>query len=184
MKKTPLLFSLLLAFLVSGCSVISPRSRTEALPPMPYPTLLEGADMYIGRTVILGGYILDTTNRDGETRVRILQSPLSLNGEPKDRDRSEGRFVLLYKGFLDPEVYSKDRRLTVAGTILGTETEQIGELSYKLLQVESKEIHLWQDYEYRDYPYYYDDPFWYSPYPYWPRPYWRHPLYWRYYPYW
>jgi outer membrane lipoprotein len=64
--------------------------------------------------VILGGYILETKNLTDETIVEVLQAPLTFQVEPKSKDLSEGRFIVSHKGFLDPEVYNKDRKLTVA----------------------------------------------------------------------
>ncbi|MCJ7830052.1 MAG: Slp family lipoprotein, partial [Desulfobacterales bacterium] len=82
------------------------------------------------------------------------------------RDFSEGRFQVVYSGFLDPEVYRKDRRVTVAGTLLGCEVQRTGDCPHPLLRVAGREIYLWPEYEYRapsPYPYY--DP-WYSPFRY------------------
>ena len=43
-----------------SCSVMSHQVRSEADPPIPFRTLIRDADKYIGHTVILGGYILET----------------------------------------------------------------------------------------------------------------------------
>lgn len=188
-----------LAILVS-CSVISRQAREGSLQPMPFKALLESGELYTGKTVLLGGYILETENKAGETIIRVLQSPLAFWDEPAEKDKSEGRFIIVHKGFLDPEVYRKDRRITVAGVIAGMEVEDIGNCPYACLKIESREMHLWPEYEHRDYYPYYDDYLFYYPsthpyyyryrgypnyyYPYYPYyyRYQRYPNY--YYPYW
>ncbi len=173
---------MLLMFSVS-CSGITRQMRNEAMPPVPFKTLVQNVDQYIGETVILGGYILEIENKPEETIIRVLQAPLSFEDAPQLRDKSEGRFVVIHKGFLDPEIYYKDRRITVAGTILGRQTEQIGSCPYECLKLESREIHIWTEYEYRNY-YMYDDPFYYPSSRHFISPYRRYPFYrYPYYPY-
>lgn len=161
--KRNLLVIMLLIFSVS-CSVMSQQVRNQAIPEMPFPELLENAEQYRGRTVILGGHILETENKPKETLIKVLQTPLTFGEEPAAKDESQGRFIIVHEGFLDPEVYSKDRRITVAGTITGFEVEDIGMCPYSCLKIKSQEIYLWSEYEYRDhYPYYYDYPYYYYP---------------------
>jgi outer membrane lipoprotein len=145
-----------LLFFSLSCSVISREVRNDAMAPMPFKTLVQNAGEYAGQTVILGGYIIGTENRAEETLISVLQTPLSTMDYPYYKDKTEGRFVARHKGFLDPEVYRRDRRITVAGTIAGLQTEQIGSCPYECLTIDSREIYLWS--EDRDY-YVYDDPF-------------------------
>jgi outer membrane lipoprotein len=99
---------------------------------------------------------------------------LGIGETPKSKDYSKGRFIISQKGFLDPEIYSKDRKVTVAGTIAGTVVEKVNNFSHSYLEIKSREIYLWPKDEYY-YPAPYYDP-WYYPYPYYWHPY-------RYYPY-
>lgn len=166
----------------TACSVISQQVRTESEPPVPFRTLVEEADRYAGKTVILGGHILETANLSGETIIKILQTPLEFRDRPKGKDHSEGRFVVSHKGFLDPEVYSKGRKITVAGTVAGKTVEKIGDYPSTFLKIVSREVYLWvevrHDYPYQYYDYWYYpypyDPFWYYPYPYYRHHYPRH----------
>jgi outer membrane lipoprotein len=169
--KTACLVFLMLFFVMS-CSVISQQVRKESMAPVNFKTLVQETDKYLGNTVILGGYILETQNLPDKSSIKVLQVPLGLGENPKSRDVSEGRFIISHKGFLDPEIYSKDRKITVAGTIVGTAVEKVGKFPQTYLKIESREIHLWPKEE--DYlgPYY--DP-WYYPYPYYRYPYFYYP---------
>jgi len=170
-----------LAFWLMGCAVVSEQAQQEALPQMPFPKLVDNAEQNIGQTVIMGGYIVDVENRRDRTIITAVQAPLGVGQEPKSKDRSQGRLILIYPSFLDPQVYTEGRKITVAGKLLGSsQTEKEGK-PFPYLRVEVSEIHLWpvQAPRYVD-PYYWD-PWWWGPYPYsYLHPFgWRHPYYWR-----
>ncbi len=159
----------LIPLFVTSCSVISQQVRTESMPPVDFKILLQETDKYLGNTVILGGYILETRNLADRSSIKVLQVPLGLGENPKSRDDSKGRIIISHKGFLDPEIYSKDRKVTVAGTIVGTIVEKVDQFAQPYLKIESREIYLWPKEEEYIRPYYYDP--WYYPYPYY-----RHPF--------
>ena len=119
--KNTLLIGLIL-LLAASCSVMSRQIRTEAEPSVGYRTLVKEVDKYIGKTFILGGYVLETENLGDQTTVVILQAPLGLRDEPKSKDDTEGRFIVSYRGWLDPLVYIKNRRITVAGVVVSRST--------------------------------------------------------------
>ncbi|MEJ2658835.1 MAG: Slp family lipoprotein [Desulfobacterales bacterium] len=164
-------------FFIISCSVISQQIREESIGPVDFKTLMHEAGRYKGKTVILGGYILETQNMADQSIVKVLQTPLGLGEEPKSKDQSEGRFIVFKKGFLDPEVYQKDRKITVAGTIIGKTFEKVDHFDQPYLEIKSREIYLWPKREYYYPPFYYDP--WYYPYPY----YWYPYPYYPYYPY-
>ena len=171
------LLAILIAVVTGSCSVIPQHIREESLPPMDFKILLENPNKYKGNTVILGGYILETDNLTDQTSIKVLQTPIGSRDEPKSRDYSEGRFIISQKGFLDPEIYSKDRKITVAGTVVGLVVEKVNEFSHPYLKIQCREIYLWpNDQAYPPAPYY--DP-WFYPYPFYWYPY-RHyyPYYW------
>ena len=160
--------------LIWGCAVIRPEVKDEALPPIALSVLIKDVNKYKGETVIMGGYVVSVENKAEHTRIVAVQAPLGIGQKPKTKDLSEGRLVLVYSGFIDPEVYTKDRLVTVGGKISGSSiTEQ--QPSYPYLQLEVQDIHLWPIEEpYRE-PYWADD--YYDPfyYPWWWRhPYWHH----------
>ena len=151
-----------------SCSVISQQVRTEADSPVPFQTLIRDVDKFLGHTVILGGYILETKNLESETILKVLQTPLRLGDDPDLKKRSQGRFMVYHKGFLDPEVYAKDQVITVAGKVIGTGVEKIGDEQIQYLKIENREIYLWSNYTNKPL-YFYPWPYRYNRtlYPYW-----------------
>lgn len=139
---------------LTGCKVMSARTMAEADPPLPFPVLAAKAGDFEGRVVILGGYVLEVRNRGQHTVLVVLQAPLSGSQEPVDADRSQGRFMVLHDQFLDPEVFTKGRKVTVGGVVNGVTTEAIGEDPYDYLTLASREIFLWEREEYLPGPHY------------------------------
>src|SRR5215510_11876625 len=120
-----------LALTGMGCThLISETLRQQAQPSVSFAELRTNPEALKGRTVILGGEILQTTNlRDG-TRIEVLQRPLSESETPKLTDTSGGRFMAFCKEYLDPAIYAQQRRITVAGQVLGTFSGKVGEVDY------------------------------------------------------
>ena len=86
-----------------------------------------------------------------------MQRPLDWTEEPEFR-RSEGRFIVHVEGYVDPYVFRRGRRMTVAGEIEGRKVMRLGELEYPYPLLLSKQIYLWGEYYYYPYPYWY--PYW------------------------
>jgi len=153
----------LLMNVVLGCTVVSQEVKDEALPPVPLPVLITDVQKYMGDTVIVGGHVVSVENKADHTEIIAVQSPLGVGQRPKTKDLSQGRLVMVYNGFIDPEVYTKDREITIGGTIIGSST-QADTSTYPYLKVEVREIHLWAKLEPIDpywdgyYPYHY--PWW------------------------
>lgn len=130
---------------VIGCAVIPKSIEKQALPEMPLPELIQKADQYIGKTVILGGYVLQVINNNNETRIVAIQAPLGENYEPKQKNLSQGIIILNYNGILDPKVYVKDSRITVAGQLLGSSATKTFQMPYPFVELELVHIHLWSE---------------------------------------
>lgn len=180
MKQKSANFNLIVALLLCAiagstlvsCATVSRDVRREAATEVTFADLRRNPEQYVGETVILGGYILETRNFEDETRLLVIQAPLSVREEPKERDLSEGRFILVYVGFLDPEIYERDRKITVAGEVLGSEEARIDGRRFVMPRLRIREIHLWADpRETRGF--YYHEPF-YHP---WGYPHFRHRSY-------
>ena len=153
--------------LLSGCAthVISPKYRQMAQPDLTFSRVQANPLRYKGATVIWGGKIIDTIPTKKGTKMIVLQIPLGDGERPDAAIRSQGRFIAVSDRFLDPAIYSNERRITLAGEIIGQEVEALGETEYTYPVVEVGELYLWN--EYRDYPRYYYPyyPYYWGPYP-------------------
>jgi outer membrane lipoprotein len=158
-----------LMFFVSGCApVISKGLRAQVDKEIRFEEVMQNPEAYQGKVVLWGGVIIGAKNRKEGTLIEILQKPTNMEGRPKDVDRSQGRFLALYDGYLDVAIYAQDRAVTVAGEIKGKRVLSLDEIEYTYPLVLVKEIHLWPPKSNdRFYPY----------------PYWNYPWGW-YYPYW
>lgn len=153
--------------LFSGCAVISQDLREKADPLLSPEQVRVNPDFYAGETVIWGGHILENQASQEETRLVILQTPLSMNQKPRSRETTQGRFIAIDHKYLDPAVFSVGRLVTVAGRL--AESAQTlkndGYGAYPVLQIQ--EIHLWKPaYGNRGYRPYYDPYPWYDDHPY------------------
>jgi len=158
--KTLLLIMLLFMFGVfyscASREVISKKIKAEA-ERVSFKTLAQQTDRYKGKTVILGGYIIETQNISGVANMTVLQTPLGLNEMPVSHGHSEGGFVLSYNGHLEPEVYEKGRRTTVAGKVVGRAAEGTGNCPNPCVKLEYRQIYLWPMYESPSYLSYEED---------------------------
>jgi outer membrane lipoprotein len=154
-----LIFSLIL--LISGCAhVISKDLRAKADPSLTFGQVHQDSNAHKDKSVVWGGEIIQTTNqKDGTTLIEVFQRPLGWRGEPKETVASEGRFLILIEKYLDPYLFRRGRKITVAGEIQGEKIKPIGEMDYRYPLVLSKQIYLWEEYSYPvpyHYPYSYD----------------------------
>jgi len=179
MRKLKWLSAFFLALALSSCSAMSQNVRKEADPSISFDELKGNTEEHVGKTVILGGYILEVRNLPRKTQIVVLQTPLDFQDRPKERDESQGRFLVMYDGFLDPEIYEKDRMITVGGPVLGRETLIVDGYSYPTIAVKPVDIHLWVKERRQTVPFFpspFYDPFFYDPFYPWPGPY-RDPYY-------
>jgi outer membrane lipoprotein len=131
--------------LVSGCvNAISRGVLKDVDREITFSALIKAPNTYQGKMVMLGGIIVNTINKPEGTLLEVYQTRLD-RGRPVDTDRSEGRFLALYQGFLDSEIYKQGRRVTLAGTVQGEKVQQLGEIEYHYPYLIIKEIHLWQE---------------------------------------
>lgn len=125
-----------------------------------------------GARVIVGGEILSTQPKPGQTEIELLARRLRDDDSPERSDRSPGRLLLRSPDFLDPAVYAPGRRITVIGTVSGEEERKVGELPYRYPVIAVERIRLWAQeveqygmYHPWGWPYgpYYYDPYYFGP---------------------
>ena len=100
----------LAALLSTGCShALSPAVRQQIDTSLSLAQLRAAPDSYKGHVAMLGGDIVNIRNLTEGTLLEVLQKPLDATDGPLDADQTEGRFMALCEGYLDPAV-SKDAR--------------------------------------------------------------------------
>jgi len=171
-KGFSLLGLLALLIFLGGCSIVPRELRKEIDRSISFKELKANPDAHVGRTVVLGGEIIETKNLKDRTELEILQKPLGRRDVPIEIVGSEGRFLVNHPGYLDPAVYRRGRYVTVVGEVTGERSRMIGESEYRYPIISAKFLHLWpcpRRYYWPYYPYYYY-PYYYYPYyyPYYP----------------
>lgn len=170
---------LLGTLLLASCASQVPVNIREAPPGNPPLDKVRGSTTdYRSQQVRWGGEILETENRENATWLTVLARPLTGNGKPELTDRSQGRFIARIPEFLDPKVYTAERNVTVRGTLVGSETRQVGDFPYAYPVVDATDWYLWPKEvvyppDYRS-PWW-NDPFFYDPWYY--DPWYRYPYY-------
>lgn len=101
------------------------------------------AAAHVGARVILGGEVLATTPKPGETEIEVLSRTLGAGDVPERGDSTAGRFLVRTPEFLDPAVYAPGRRLTVLGTVAGRSERRVGDLPYVYPVIGALRIKLW-----------------------------------------
>lgn len=129
---------------LTGCaSAISPEMMKHVDQSIPFEGILQNPDAFQGKTVLLGGDIIETENFPDKTLIIILQRPLDSQEKPSGEDKSKGRFIVSVPGFLDPAIYEKGRQITVVGTVAGKEVRALDEIEYTYPIIDRRELYLW-----------------------------------------
>jgi len=165
---------LLLASLTAGCAA------SQKLTPEPSVELAnltvsqaQNSPLTAPQTVRWGGTIIGVTNTaDNKTHVEIVSRPLLKTGRPINDDSSDGRFVAEFDEFLDPQIYTAGRELSVIGTVNDILEGSIGDMSYSFPRLVVSDFRYWAVRpQHRDHPHstfhnhrYHNDPFWHDRY--------------------
>ena len=119
------------------------------------------------QTVRWGGTIVGIVNTDdNKTQVEIVSRPLQRSGRPINNDRTDGRFIAEFNDFLDPEIYTTGRDLSVIGTVTDIVDGRIGETEYRFPLLLVTDHRYWKPVPPREYyhhpihDHYRYDPFW------------------------
>ena len=146
-KKYRIFFAcvtMLIPLLFTGCaSVISQGVLKEVDQTLSFEQLLKSPEAHKGKTVLLGGNIIETENFSDKTVIIVLQRSLGYGKKPTSKDVSKGRFIISIPGFLDPAIYRQGRKITVVGAVAGKETRLLGEREYTYPIVAKRELHIW-----------------------------------------
>lgn len=166
-----LTISMIMLYTGACAPVISKGLREQAARDITFSDVFRDPDAFKGKILILGGIIIKTENQKEGTLIELLQKPTDSQGKPRDTDESGGRLLALYDGFLDGEIYSQGREVTLAGEIEGKRVQTLGAITYSYPLLSIREIYLWPEKSKERYYYPYPFPYWHYP------PSWDSPIY-------
>jgi len=136
--------AVLLSVALCGCTSVLSNRIVQEDERIPFPELLQKPDRFRGAVVILGGQIIETTVREKESWVQVLQLPLGARHAPDITAPSQGRFLVVYPRFVDPLIFEKGRKITVGGVVEGGRVITIGGRPYTVPSVIERETYLWR----------------------------------------
>ncbi|MBU1274969.1 MAG: Slp family lipoprotein [Proteobacteria bacterium] len=141
-----LALALIAAFLSAGCGppVVPPELMKQVDQGLTLTQVRDNPQANLNKMVLWGGRIIHTVNKTKGTLIEVLQIPLDSQDRPKAGYESSGRFIVAMPGFLDPEIYHKNREVTVVGQVVGVEMLPVGEVKYKYALLRGKEVKLWE----------------------------------------
>lgn len=174
------------ALILSACvaPVLDKSYLKEGERTISFVALRENPDQYQGKLFILGGVIIHTKLIETGSQIEAMHVPVDGSGYFEESGRSEGRYLAILPTdgeMLDPAVYRRARRITLAGEFMELRKGRIDEMEYDYPVFQIEQIYLWprERLYYYPPPFYYYDP-WFYPYPYYYRhPWWNYPRYYR-----
>ena len=137
--------TLILAVFLGGCASSGPAKQADA-PIVVTPdisSVRRAPEANQDKAVQWGGTVVSLENRADATWIEVIGRPLRDGGQPDLLGASDGRFIAVVSGFLDPEDYTTGRSVTVTGAINGAETRKIGEADYNYPIVAVSDHQLW-----------------------------------------
>jgi outer membrane lipoprotein len=162
---------LILLLLVSCASVIRKDLMETGTRNPDLAALVQDPDVHRNKLFILGGIIAHTSVTPQGSEIEALYVPVNSLGRTKKASEPTGRFLAVYpkeKGVLDPLIYKRNRRITIAGVFTGTAKGMLDKMEYVFPVFTIVQIHLGKEVRYVEIYPYYDYPYWG---PYW-EPYW------------
>jgi len=139
-------YAVLATFLV-GCTSappVIPESLEEQIDKtVTFPEIKDNPTSHVGKIVVLGGEVLDAKRVQTGTLLEVLQIPLHDLQPAGDRMESQGRFLALNRGGLDPAAIPASTRVTVVGEVTGAITQALDESEYTYPTLEIKHVKVW-----------------------------------------
>jgi outer membrane lipoprotein len=129
---------------LAGCASVFPKEMLRGVDrSLTLAVLRSDPERYRQARVVLAGEIIETRPRTGSTEIEVLSRPLGEGDAPQRTDHSDGRFLVLAPDFLDPAVYAPGRRVSVVGTVAGSEERTLGDQPYRYVMIRADQIYLW-----------------------------------------
>lgn len=142
-QRSPHWLLSIVTLLLIGCATVSKLdvSRVNSLA-MPNEVARQ-SDGAVGKTVQWGGEIIAASNRQDSTEVQVLAYPLYGDGSPNRELDATGRFLLVYRGYLEPLDYAAGRQMTAVGTVSELRADAVGQAGYRLPVIQAEQLYLW-----------------------------------------
>jgi hypothetical protein len=115
-RTVKILLAISLLLTLAACSTVPEPIRSEPLTSPGLAEVRSQPERFLGQPVRWGGSIVRVTNTPEESQIEVVSRPLHRDGEPRQVDHSDGRFIAIVPGFIDPAIYAAGRRITVTGT--------------------------------------------------------------------
>ncbi len=142
-------FSIIGLILLNACAPAIPKESLKQVDPeITFQGLIKDPERYQGKVILVGGQIVSTTVREGESWVEVMQQPLDWKQRPQNTDVSYGRFLVRFEGFLDPAIYAAGKKITVLGEVLGKKVQPLKEMGYTYPVLLPREHYLWKSEDY------------------------------------
>lgn len=141
----PYLFVLIIMTLLASCGpkIIPDEIEVKIDKDLSFEEVSKDPEAYRGKTLLVGGEIIETRNLKEGTEIEILQKPLDAGYVPLPVDASAGRFFLSDPSFLDPAIYKSGRRVTIVGVVKGGRSRHVGGAERLYPVLEKEYIRLW-----------------------------------------
>jgi outer membrane lipoprotein len=163
------LYALSICLLLGGCMNLPPAIKDAPVGGISYSQASQSINSHKDAPVRWGGTVIDVENEQSYSLVQVMYYPLNYYGRPQLSEANEGRFAIKSPEFLDPAIYTKNKEITIAGTLKGEIEQTIGKKTIRMPLVSASAIHLWPEaeknnfynygnfgycYPYYGYPYY------------------------------
>ena len=127
--------------MLAGCASMQEAEDRQTL------TFLQvkaAPDSFQGQPVVFGGKVLTARRQKDGTRIEILQLPLDRSTRPGyDLTQSQGRFIAIYREFLDPATIPPGTRITVTGEVSRSMTLPLDETDYTYPVLNINRVQVW-----------------------------------------
>jgi len=144
-------YLLLPCLLLGACTSLPQAMKDARVVDISYAQASQNIDSYKDAPVRWGGVIIDVENEENISLVQALFYPLNYLGRPK-LDGPHGKFfVIKSTEFLDPVIYTKNKEITVVGTLNGGIERTVGKKVIQVPLLLSTATHLWTEYYHKDY---------------------------------
>lgn len=158
MNRTGYLLGLLAALLLTtGCSrhVLSESALSTVDLPGGYNQFIENPQEYLGKTVLLAGYVTESkVTREG-TLLKIQPYSVDRQGRPRRLIQGGEEFLARTDRILPPDKFEAGHMATLTGTYLGLESREKEDQAYRRLLFQIDEIQSWPPPAHYPYGYYY-----------------------------